>query len=177
MQRLKLYHKLELVQLCAESLSSCCSNHVNDEDLDLVDLCFTESSNLSEVERSALYYKCGYVAFKEMLGTCIATSSSVRTEFLELVSRGKLTHPPFELYDMSLHFYTFFKLREKKCCKGIFIEAYKMIYESTDYEIQNINNIVRHVSNCFFKGFIKKKSHKIRNMIDKSLKKRKLKNI
>ena len=134
--------------------------------LDLVDLCFTESSNLSDEERSPQNYICGYVALKERLGTYIVTSCENERVFRVSIKRK------------ALYFYTFFKLREMKCSEGIFIEAYKMIYESTSNEFENINNIGRRISNCLFKGFAKKEFDEIQNIKDKkSLKKRKPENI
>ena len=37
----------------------------------------------------------------------------------------------------------------------------KLIYESTDYELQNIHHINRRFSNCFFKVYIKKQSDQL----------------
>ena len=34
------------------------------------------------------------------------------SEFLENVSRGELSHPPSELYDLSQYLFSFFKTRE-----------------------------------------------------------------
>ena len=55
MQRLKLYGKLEIEQPENINLVSCCTHDIScsDEDLDLVENCFTESSNLGDVERSS----------------------------------------------------------------------------------------------------------------------------
>ena len=65
-------------------------------------MCFSESSNLSDEERSALYFISGYVAFKEKLGVCVPEKLTANSEFLQLVSRGKLSHPPQKLFDLSL---------------------------------------------------------------------------
>ena len=48
-----------------------------------------------------------------------------------------------------------------------------MIYESTEYEFPNINNVVRRISNCFFKGFVNTESDKIRNIKQEVIKKEK----
>ena len=81
----------------------------NDEDLDLVEMCFSESSNLSNEERSALYFISGYVAFKEIFGVYVPEKLTADSEFLQLVSQGKLSHPPQELFDLSLNYYSFSK--------------------------------------------------------------------
>ena len=61
MQRLKLYNKLDIQQPDDANIIPCCCQNLesNDEDLDLVEICFTESSNLSDEERSALYFISG----------------------------------------------------------------------------------------------------------------------
>ena len=76
----------------------------NDEDIELVENCYEESSNLNDEERSSLYYISGYVAFKENHGIQVEESETLprNSEFLQLVSRGKLAHPTPELYDLSL---------------------------------------------------------------------------
>ena len=91
-------------------------------------------------------------------------------EFLELVSRGKLSHPPSDLFDLSMYYYSFFKSRKLKCCQKIFLEAYKEIYISTDYYFDKIDAINRRFSNCFFKAFVKKECSAIKN--DEQKKKR-----
>ena len=92
----------------------CCSGNLDDkdDDLELLDVCFSEASNLSESERSALYYICGYVTFKENLEGSNDVLESNASEFTEMVSRGKLKHPTVDLYDLSLYLYCFFKMRK-----------------------------------------------------------------
>ena len=88
---------------------------------------------------------------------------------------GKLSHPPEDLYDLSLYYYAYFKSRNPKCCRKVFLEAYNEIYSATDYEFENIASINRRFSNCFFKAFVKKESSKIKSdERKKNMKKRKL---
>ena len=59
LQQIKLYHKLNLnPEELVTNEEMCCSGDLDDkdEDLELLDVCFSEVSNLSESERSALYY-------------------------------------------------------------------------------------------------------------------------
>ena len=58
------------------------------------------------------------------------------SEFLQLVSRGKLKHPPIELFDLSQYLYTFLKLRPQKCCNKVFLQAFQNIYDATDYNLK-----------------------------------------
>ena len=77
---------------------------------------------------------------------------NVYSEFMELVSRGKLKHPSAELYDLSLYIYTFFKNRKVKCFTEIFLQAFKFIYECTGYTFENIDKILRRYVNTIFNG-------------------------
>ena len=57
LQRLKLYHKLD-IQQSDDVERTCCLRDLesNDDDIELVDNCFIESSRLNENERSTLYH-------------------------------------------------------------------------------------------------------------------------
>ena len=119
----------------------------------------------------------GYVAFKGNIGIEAIDYLSKDSEFLDFVSRGKLAHPPPELFDLSLYYYTFFKSRGAKCCDKIFLQGYRLNYESNSYELNNIESINRRFSNCFFKGFVKSESDKVSKAKNQNqLKKRKFDN-
>ena len=99
------------------------------------------------------FFGTGYVAFKEGLEIHVIEKLT-DSEFLQQVSCGKLSQPSQELFGLSLYYYSFFKARNKKCCDKIFIQAYQLIYEATDYEFQNIHKINKRFSNCLFKSFV-----------------------
>ena len=86
------------------------------------------------------------MAVKEGLGITEAPNI-VDSESLETVSRGKLSHPPADLFDLSMYNYAFSKARDKKCCDKTFLQAYQMIYESTVYDFPNIGGINKRFSN------------------------------
>ena len=111
--------------------------------------------------KDQLYFISRYAAFKERLGVCVPGKPTADSEFLQLVPRGKLSPPPQELFDLLLYYYSFFKARSKKRCSKVFLEAYKLISESTDYELQNVHHINRRFSNSFFKAFVKKGSDQL----------------
>ena len=79
-------------------------------------------------------------------------------EFTLNVSRGKLKLPPINLYDFSQYCYCFFKARKNKCCTKIYLEAFSMIHDDTDYSFENVDSIIRRLCNCFFKAFVKKET-------------------
>ena len=81
LRRLKLYHDLEIDPKSVETTERvCCVGNIGDkdEDLFLLDECFSEASNLTETENSTLYYISGYIAFKEDLESCESDSSSLK---------------------------------------------------------------------------------------------------
>ena len=126
MQRLKLYNQLDIQQSEGTNMNNCCAQDLesNDEDIELVESSFTNSSHLNEEERSTLYYISGHVALKEKIG-------------INMVENSR-------------------KSRKSKGCDKIFLQAYKLIYESTNYHFNNIEKINRRFSNCFFKASVKR---------------------
>ena len=113
-------------------MNSRCSQDL-ESNVEVIELVESSFPFLNAEERSKLYYISDYVDFKEKIGINMVENSR-ESEFLQLVSRGKLVHPPPELFDLSLYFYSIFKSRKSKCCDKIFLhQAYKLIYESTRY--------------------------------------------
>ena len=151
--------------------------------MELIENCFSLASDIEEDERSTLYYTVGYVAFKENLGIDLSkydpylSPLPTEGEFLLLVSRGKLSHPPSDLFDLCLYYYSFYVSRKQKSCQKNFLKAFEEIYMSTDYEFDNIEKINRRFANCFFKAFVKKEGSAIkRDKQKKDKMKRKLNN-
>ena len=172
LQRLKLFHKLDIATTNIDQVDDCYKEDLlnNEDDIELIENCFEESSNLNDSERSTLYYICGYITHKEKLpvtDTLIPSNSLPACEFTTLVSRGKLSHPQSDLFDLSLYLYTFFKNRPKKCCSNVFLQAYKEIYMETEYEFSNPDNIFRRLNNCFMKAFAKNETDRIKGESEK----------
>ena len=140
-------------------IQCCKSLKDNEEDLALLDSCYESSLQLTSIEKSTLYYISGYVAFKEGCAAVdVQEIDGDDSEFLNRVSRGRLAHPPVELYDLSQYLFSFFKCRETKCCSKSFLEGYKMIYDTSVSKFDNILSILRRFilrrfNNCFFKAF------------------------
>ena len=132
--------------------------------------CSLANSYLSDIcnyvvystEKASLYYICGYVARKEGIVCDDKPSESLpESEFTEKLSRGGLSFPPIDLYDLSLYCYAFFKSKSVKCCTKIFLEAFNEIHDFTGYDFPNIVSINRRLCNCFFKAFVIKTSDQI----------------
>ena len=122
LQRIKLYHQLEMSEKLHISVSDqCCENlKENIEDLDILDSCFQIYLQLSSLEKSTLYYISGYVAFQEGCPVDIHEIQGDDSEFVNKVSRGRLGHPPSELYDLSQYCLHFSKLTRKNAAQKYF---------------------------------------------------------
>ena len=130
LQRLKLYSLLDISAEDDDIINDCCTYDLEDSesDLDLIENCFEESSNLNVTEKSTLYYICGYVAYKEGIICADADDAAPppeESEFTQKLSRGKLKLPPIDLYDLAQYNYAFFKSRKAKCCTKLFLEGFK----------------------------------------------------
>ena len=159
--------------------NDCCLFDLKDSesDLELIENCFEEASNLNNTEKSILYYICGYVTHKEGIiwpDVDEGISLPQESEFTQNLSRGKLKLPPINLYDLSLYYYAFFKSRNRKCCTKIFLEAFKQIYSFTGYDFENVERINRRLCNSFFKAFVKKASDNVKAKDNRDTKRRRL---
>ena len=87
--------------------------------MELLDACFEMVSTLSEIEKSTHYYIAGYVASKEKL--CVREDEDEIlkmhpcSEFTSLLSRGTLTYPLVELYDLSCVLFCSYKSVNTSC--------------------------------------------------------------
>ena len=162
LERLKLFSKLEIEQKNEQLNNSSCQCDINDfEDEMLVEAAFTVANNLSSNERSILYFISGYVARKENLKSDPNVIKLTESEFTELVSRGKLMHPPPLLYHLPQYLFSFFKLSPGKCCSKYFKKGFHLIYTTTEYSFENIHGIMQRYINCFFKAYANKEMDKI----------------
>ena len=153
-------------------ISECCSGLADSvDDQQLIDSCFEMSQKLSEFEKASLYYISAYIAFKEGCPAEVDSVSNIASEFLDNVNRGRLAHPPQDLYDVSHYFFSFFKNRDKKCCPKVFIEAFKVILSHTEYKFANESSILGRFINCFLQSFSKKMKDVVRTKDPKSTKK------
>ena len=132
----------------------------------LLDDCFDNTSDISIKEKSSLYYISGYICRKENLPPGEAPTIDLpESEITEYVSRGKLCHPPLDLYDLSLYLYAYYSSISDRTCLKRFLSGFNYIYESSFCEFDNISSILRRFANSFSKGFVKKETEKIK--IDK----------
>lgn len=166
LQRIKLFSCLEENVYLEHTEKECCKQGLSEADLSSLDNCFENTSTISMNEKSALYYICGYICQKENLqGSSTPVLDLPESEFTKLISRGKLCHPPLDLYDLAMYLYVYYSsISERTCLKKILL-AFNYIYESSHCEFENISSILRRFANTFTKGFVTKETEKTK--IDK----------
>ena len=86
-----------------------------------------------------LYYISGCITHIEGLLSSenVLTESIKESEFTQLVSRGKLSHPSAELFDLSQYLFSYYKSVPVKSCADRLIVAFQEIGEvfaSYEYE-------------------------------------------
>ena len=98
----------------------------------MLDRCFELIESLTETEKSSLYYIAGYVAKKEdscaVNGTDGESNPHPPSEFTSLVSRGKLSHPTAELFNLAYVLYCYYKNANKECIEYLMV-AFLEIYD------------------------------------------------
>ena len=83
-----------------------------------------------------------YVCHKENLQSALPPPLELpASEFTNNVSRGKLSHPHMELYDLSLYLFSYKSLDAKTCIKKVMM-AFQHIYEASHCDFQNITSIL-----------------------------------
>ena len=92
-----------------------------------------------------------------------------------MMSRGKLKHPSSDLYDLSKYLYSFFKTREPKCCTKIFLQGFRLIYQSSGCDYEQSEKILRRFVDTFFKAFAKDQTDKIKKDKEVETKRKRLK--
>ena len=176
-QRLKLFHKLQCESSSKHEGENCCLEELSEEDWDNVATCFQRTSSLSDNEKSTLYYISGYVAKKDNIiveDDLFSDSETPESEFLYLVSRGKLTQPREDLFDLSMYLYCYYKSAEKNCVKRL-VKGFTEIYNLTGFDFEGKQSkVLQRFANTFSNGFRKQQTENIKlEKFQKSLLKRK----
>ena len=69
LQRIKLFSRRDKDIFLEPTENDCCKQALNEKELEQLDSCFEDSSDISNKEKSTLYYISGYVCRKENLQT------------------------------------------------------------------------------------------------------------
>ena len=163
LQRLKLFDELE-INSKSHIEDDCCSADLNENEIFMLDECFQLVDMLTVEEKSVIYYIAGYVAKKDNLAGSTDDghfNETPASEFTSLVSRGKLSHPPDELFDLTCALFSYYKHVEKTCIKHLLV-GFQQIYEAFHLSFESETRILRRLINCFSKAFSKQQSDKIR---------------
>ena len=164
LQPLHLFSTLDIEKQNVHEKAECYKQPLSEEELGLIDLSFNNVSNLDEHERAALYYIAGYVAYKEEGLSRDNNDNDIsckESEFLDLVSRGKLKYPSEEFFDLCLYLFSFYKdIGAKMCCTRLIL-SFNLIHDFTGYEIINRHRVFRRLGNCFSKALAKKMSDQV----------------
>lgn len=158
LRRLELFSKLDIDDLPMNSTPHCCNSEFSDQELECLDAAVIKADKVTLSERSALFYICGYVTFKEKLSNCsestVSFYSDSDSEFVHLVNRGKLSFPSSSLFQFSLIAYAFFSSISNPCCANRITSALLFLNECLFFELTSSNAVCRRLTNCFMKGFV-----------------------
>ena len=154
----------------------CCSADLKEEEVELLDTCFSDTTHLSEFDKSTVYYISGFVAKKENIGSHSTIEDCPQSEFTELVSRGSLCHPPIDLYELGLVLFSYYKSLPDKTCIIKVLKAFREIYETSQCSFENEKSVLKRFLNTFSKGFAKMCSEKVTIDKKKSIKKQRMNN-
>ena len=167
LQRLKLFKKLSIEPTNVHDNEQCCQTSLDETELDCLDNCFEMSSKLTESEKSTLYYICGYITHKEgfvqleiVTPEVCAPDNIKPSEFTRLVSRGQLSHPSEDMYDLSQYLFAYYKSVPVKTCANRLIEASQEISDVAFFDFDT--NVFRRFANCFSKGYAVQSSDKLK---------------
>ena len=113
--------RLKLVPFDDNTDDNSCCNQIDlqdsEEDLDCIKRCFEEASKLTMSDKSSLYIMSGYVARKEGIQCLDDTHPNLpELEFTTLLTRGELSFPPEDLYDLSLYVAPRFSYKRSTRC-------------------------------------------------------------
>ena len=144
--------------------SNCCTKLLSDEELEALNDCFESTSDLTDIDRSTVYYVAGYICHKENLSQNLDEHSvpqnTAASEFTKELLRGNLSHPPLYLYNFGLYLLVYYKsVIDKSCLKRIML-AFNEIYVAIRYDIHDANSILRRFANTFMKAFGKAETEK-----------------
>ena len=176
LQRLKLFKRLNFEASNVHKKDTCCTEPFTEKELSCLDECFESVSNLTDVERGTVTYIAGYVTHKEFEPITKMPADMDKNyiedcEFLNLVSRGKLSLPLECVYELSLFCYSYYKLVENKNCANKKLNAFSKIHDLGEFELENCDSVVRRLVNSFSKGQVKVLTDKFkRASSDKSTK-------
>lgn len=118
----------------------------------------------------------GYITFSEAIeGPAEAgLATTPISEFTEMVSRGKLKHPPDWLFHFSTLCYCCFNSLHSPSCASRVQILFNSVAEFYFPSEVVTNNVTRRLTNCFFKGFVSRASKLATDTAAKDMSQRKV---
>ena len=110
--RLKLLSKLDIEEVVSHSKEECCISSLTEGEIFMLDEAFPLRSTFSDVE------ECSFFTYQDMLRSRNAVDDLnlfKNSEFLLLLSCGKLSYPPAELFEQCCILFCYYKSVEKTC--------------------------------------------------------------
>lgn len=143
--------------------SLCCSQDLNDDELEIIDSSIKEENYLPSEEMATLYYVCGYIAYKEQRFINQTDSDVIpESEFLRELSRGRLSHPlPGLVAFAKSCFYIFSTVKSdttrfKSNCAKRFSRMFVCLGEAFPFDFcEKLLSVCVRLANIFCKGFIR----------------------
>ena len=163
-RRLKLIQVLDVDTDQISDIPACvhCQKlELTDSDVNLIDELESRALDLTQEEQNSIFYVAGYVSKKEKYSSnssdqdadLLAENNNNNSEFLNLVSRGKLTSPPVKLFEYCLLCYAFYKNSPKTCRRQI-IYIFEKIHDSySDFAVNE--GVNRRIANTIMSGYVR----------------------
>ena len=156
-RQMKFIHNCELILTDDDVVCEnhqCCELNFTEEELLIMDNVIRDQQDITEHEKSAIFFICGYVAFKHNFPNAQIVLQNA-CEFTQLVSRGKLRMPSDWLLTLAQFCYSLF-IKLNPICSNRVVRMFEFIADSFYLEHIHLNSICRTLSNTFFKGYVRK---------------------
>ena len=153
---------------------------IAEDDAIYMDTCVAVADDtISEEEDAVLFFIAGYVTHKwKPLTPGASTFTTTASEFTSLLSRGRLSYPPEELFQYVRLCYalfnTFPNAEARFRCVTYISKLFFFFYSSLYFEIDStlLKIAISTIINCFFKGITKMEdSSDSSNNVDRKLRK------
>lgn len=158
-RQMKFLHSLnlDLDEIQFHQQAPCCLSSLDEDDLEMVEQCRGTEPALDETELVSLYYVCGYVAMKENIPSDADTPpvDAEASDFTDLVSRGRLRHPPEWLFYFSQLAFHLFRLSRHSCANQMTKMMSELYRQLSFADIRAPEGITRRLTNVFYKGLAK----------------------
>ena len=118
----------------------------------MLDKVFSLRSTLSDIEESSLFYISRYLSFKEGLALKDAVDDLnflKNSEFLLLQSRGKLSYPPAEFFDLCCILFCYYKnvnesiINESIIYLLVLTKFMKVVNWNTSQTVKGVKTVLR----------------------------------